>query len=95
MKDAGVARLISMGTPLDKYDFNFLGECRKPILFVHGELDEFGDVNRLRVLVEELKKQTAAELVVIKGADHFFAGHIEEFRRAITQWTSRQLGVSG
>jgi alpha/beta superfamily hydrolase len=91
MKDAGVAKLVSIGTPLDKYDFTFLGGCRKPILLVHGELDEFGDVNKLRVLVEKLKKTTEAELVVIKGADHFFAGHIEEFRRAITEWTLRTL----
>jgi alpha/beta superfamily hydrolase len=91
MTDARVVRLISIGTPLDKYDFSFLSSCRKPILFVHGELDEFGDISRLRGLVEEVKQKTEAELVVIERADHFFDGHIEEFRRAITDWTRRQL----
>ncbi|MGA9997678.1 MAG: alpha/beta fold hydrolase, partial [Pyrinomonadaceae bacterium] len=40
--DERVRQLISIGTPVDKYDFSFLTECRKPILFVHGEHDEYG-----------------------------------------------------
>src|SRR5437660_12494440 len=40
--DDRVARLISICTPVDKYDFSFLEHCRKPILFVQGELDEYG-----------------------------------------------------
>jgi alpha/beta superfamily hydrolase len=48
IKDERVARLISIGTPVNKYDFDFLAECRKPILFVHGEHDEYGDVDRVR-----------------------------------------------
>ncbi|HET6670339.1 MAG TPA: alpha/beta fold hydrolase, partial [Pyrinomonadaceae bacterium] len=35
--DERVVNLISIGTPLDKYDFSFLETCRKPILLVHGE----------------------------------------------------------
>src|SRR5438552_11307998 len=46
--DERIARLISIGTPVDKYDFNFLEHCRKPILFVQGDVDEYGDVDRLR-----------------------------------------------
>src|SRR5262249_12020310 len=33
ISDDRVERLISIGTPIDKYDFNFLEQCRKPILF--------------------------------------------------------------
>src|SRR5438876_3231595 len=44
--DERVLRLISIGTPVDKYDFSFLEECRKPILFVQGDRDEFGRVER-------------------------------------------------
>src|SRR2546430_13608839 len=52
--DERVARLISIGTPVDKYDFSFLEECRKPILFVQGDRDEFGRVERLRELVAKV-----------------------------------------
>src|SRR5207253_4799985 len=53
--DERVVRLISIGTPVDKYDFSFLEQCRKPILFVHGERDEYGDVTRLRELAAKIR----------------------------------------
>src|SRR6267142_3716198 len=53
--DDRVKRLISIGTPVDKYDFSFLEQCRKPILFVHGEHDEYGNVDRLTELVAKIK----------------------------------------
>jgi alpha/beta superfamily hydrolase len=81
-----VAFLIGIGTPLDKYDFSFLAQCRKPLLLVHGEHDEFGDVEQLRKLVSELEKNVPVQLVVIPGAGHFFEGHLDELKRAITDW---------
>ena len=90
VSDARVARLISIGTPVDKYDFSFLTACRKPILFVHGERDEFGDVDKLRSLVEELASKTDAQLVVIASAGHFFEGALDELKQAIADWISHQ-----
>ena len=84
--DGRVARLISIGTPVDKYDFSFLEKCSKPILFVHGEQDEYGDVNRLREIVERIASHTPAELRVINGAGHFFDEQLDELKRAITEW---------
>ena len=69
LDDDRVTRLISIGTPVDKYDFSFLTACRKPILFVHGEHDEYGVSKRLRELVSKIK--TPATLEVISGAGHF------------------------
>ena len=86
-----VQNLISIGTPLDKYDFSFLQRCRKPILFVHGARDEFGNVDKLRSLVTELGTQTTVKLVVIPGADHFFANQLDDLKRVITDWTRTQL----
>jgi alpha/beta superfamily hydrolase len=91
ISDQRVRNLISIGTPVDKYDFGFLQACRKPILFVHGELDEFGDLNRLRSLVEEIKKNNSTvELHIIPGCGHFFEGHLDELKRVITDWIRRQ-----
>jgi uncharacterized protein len=84
--DDRVAQLISIGTPVDKYDFSFLEECRKPILFVHGEHDEYGDVDRLRELVERVSTHAPAELRVITGAGHFFDNQLEELKRVISEW---------
>ncbi|MFY9619435.1 MAG: alpha/beta fold hydrolase [Pyrinomonadaceae bacterium] len=84
--DNRVMRLISIGTPVDKYDFSFLEQCRKPILFVHGESDEYGNVNRLREIVERIASHTLAELYVIKGAGHFFDDQLDELKRVIVEW---------
>ena len=85
--DERVRNLISIGTPLNKYDFAFLTNCRKPILFVHGEEDEFGDVERLQALIDQISQHNAkVELRVIKGAGHFFEGRLDELKQAITDW---------
>jgi alpha/beta superfamily hydrolase len=89
--DQRVLNLISIGTPLDKYDFSFLKSCRKPILFIHGERDEFGDVERLRKLISSLPAEAGAELHVVRDADHFFEGQLDELKQAITEWMERQI----
>jgi alpha/beta superfamily hydrolase len=90
--DARVTRLISVGTPVDKYDFTFLDQYRKPILFVQGDRDEFGSVERLRELVAKMK--APVELKVIKGAGHFFDDQLDELKRAITDWVLKVRGIS-
>jgi alpha/beta superfamily hydrolase len=88
MSDVRAVRLISIGTPVDKYDFSFLEQCRKPILFVHGEHDEYGNVDRLRELVARVAEHAPAELRVIKGAGHFFDNQLDELKTVITEWAS-------
>jgi alpha/beta superfamily hydrolase len=85
LDDNQVTRLISIGTPVDKYDFGFLAACRKPILFVHGEHDEYGNLERLRELVARI--DAPKELAVIKGAGHFFDDQLDELKRVIREWT--------
>jgi alpha/beta superfamily hydrolase len=85
--DERVVRLISIGTPVDKYDFGFLAQCRKPILFVQGDVDEYGDVDRLRELAAKIK--APVQLQVIKGAGHFFDDQLDELKAAITEWARR------
>jgi alpha/beta superfamily hydrolase len=84
MTDERVTRLISIGTPVDKYDFSFLDQCPKPILFVQGDRDEFGGVARLRELVASI--EAPVELKIIQGAGHFFDDQLGELKRAITEW---------
>jgi hypothetical protein len=86
INDDRVAQLISIGTPVNQYDFSFVTACRKPILFVHGEHDEYGDVKRLRELVALVSVNAAAELRVINGAGHFFDNQLDEVKRVISEW---------
>jgi hypothetical protein len=91
MEDDRVVRLISIGTPVDKYDFEFFQECEKPILFVHGDTDEFGKVQKLKELFESLTKTDDKEMVVFENCGHFFDKHLNELRDAIKNWTLRHL----
>lgn len=87
MSDSRVIRMISIGTPVDKYDFSFLVSCKKPLLFVHGELDEFGEAARLQALVDKIKvNNPLVELRIVHGAGHFFEDHLDELKHAITSW---------
>jgi alpha/beta superfamily hydrolase len=92
--DARVRYLIGVGTPLDKYDFEFLQACRKPLLLVHGEHDEYGDVERVKQMSAELEQHTQVRLVVIPGADHFFENRLDELKHAITAWITEQLAAA-
>jgi alpha/beta superfamily hydrolase len=94
IKDPRVGFLIGIGTPLDKYDFGFLAACRKPLLLVHGENDEYGNVDELRNLVAEFEQEVPVRLVVIPGAGHFFDDHLDDLKRTITGWTNEQLTAS-
>ncbi len=91
--DPRVAYLIGIGTPLQKYDFKFLTACRKPLLLVHGEHDEFGDVEELRKFVTELEENTPVKLVVIPGVGHFFDESLDELKRVIAEWTTSNLAT--
>ena len=92
--DERVRQLISIGTPVDKYDFTFLEACRKPILFVHGDRDEYGQVEHLRELVSRLPAEAHAELRLISEAGHFFEGRLDQLKQAITDWMKKALGDS-
>ena len=89
MTDDRVMQMISIGTPVDKYDFSFLEQCRKPILFVQGEHDEYGNIDRLRELVATINAPT--ELKIIGGAGHFFDNQLNELKSAITDWIGQAL----
>lgn len=94
IEDARVRYLIGVGTPLDKYDFEFLQACRKPLLLVHGEHDEFGEVERVKDMAARLEKHTQVRLVIIPGADHFFENRLDELKNAITGWITEQLSAT-
>lgn len=95
ISDQRVVNLISIGTPVDKYDFGFLEACSKPILFVHGDRDEFGSASRLQELVDQINQHNASvELKVIKDSGHFFEGHLDELKQVITDWIRQQSKIS-
>ena len=92
--DPRVKYLIGIGTPVKNYTFEFLQACRKPLLLVQGEHDEFGNVEQVRQIAAELAEKTQVRLVVIPGAGHFFDNRLDDLKRAITDWISEQLSAT-
>lgn len=86
--DPRVKALFLLGTPINKYDFSYLEFAEKPIIFVHGTRDEFGDLDRLERLVSRCRN---AESVVVDGADHFFAGQLDVVEQAMEEFARRVL----
>jgi alpha/beta superfamily hydrolase len=87
--DPRVNALIGLGLPVSAiddrvYDFQFLQTCMKPKLFVSGDRDQFGPRAKLEETVRSLPEPK--KLVIIEGADHFFAGRLRELRETIEAW---------
>jgi alpha/beta superfamily hydrolase len=83
-----VDAMFLIGTPVNKYDFDYLRHCERPILFVHGTQDEHGDVAKLEKLVQNIRN---AEFVIITGADHFFTKQLEALEETIRTWAEEIL----
>jgi len=90
--DPDVEALISIGTPVAAegrlYAYAFLGECKKPKLFVSGDRDQYGPHQALEAVVAQAADPK--ELVFIPG-DHFFHGHLTELRLTLESWLQELL----
>jgi hypothetical protein len=79
-----VDNLIGLGTPVNNSDFSYLRHCEKPKLFVHGTNDEFGEIRKVKALVESLPGEN--RLVVVAEANHFFVRKLDQVDQAIRSW---------
>jgi uncharacterized protein len=86
--DGRVRELIGLGTPVNNTDFSFLRNCEKPKLFVHGAHDKYGEIANVEALVKSLPAEN--RLVVVAGADHFFAGKLDQVDEAIRGWLTER-----
>jgi hypothetical protein len=73
-----------LGIPANSSDFSFLNQCNKPKLFVHGSEDQYGAVGKVKSVVGSLPGEN--HLVIVEGADHFFAGKLDQLHATITNW---------
>ena len=88
-EDARVANLIGLGIPVNSTDFSFLADCSKPKLFVQGGNDKYGAIEKTREVVASLPEPK--RLVEVAGADHFFAGKLDQVDKAILSWLRQRI----
>lgn len=83
-----VRGIAALGLPVNaggrEYHYRFLANCGQPKLFISGAEDEFGPQAAVEAVVAAAAPP--AELVLVPGADHFFAGKLELMQRALSAW---------
>jgi alpha/beta superfamily hydrolase len=97
--DPRVRAAIGVGVPVNPvaaateepraYTFEFLEDCNKPKLFISGARDQFGPRAKLEALLASVPDPK--KLVIIEGADHFFAGRLREMREGIETWVQEAV----
>jgi uncharacterized protein len=83
-RDARVTRLIGLGLPVNNIDFSFLRACDKAKLIIEGGSDQFGARDLVEALFATLPEPK--RLVIVEGADHFFAGKLDQVSAVIHEW---------
>ncbi len=77
------ARLIAVGYPTRWPDLEELHGCRREKIFIQSTRDEFGPVDQLTGLVEELPEPKS--LFWVEAKDHFFAGALDAFENLVEE----------
>jgi len=75
-------RLIAVGFPTSRGDFDYLATCGIPKYFVQSTIDEFGPKEALEAAFQGFAEPKNLEF--IEAGDHFFAGALERLEEAIT-----------
>lgn len=83
-EDGRVTRLIGLGLPVNGSDLMYLRACVKPKLIIQGGNDQYGSRANLEPLFDAMPEPK--RLVIVEGADHFFAGKLDQVADAINRW---------
>ena len=90
-QDPRTIALVGLGVPAGMMDFSFLPGVRKPKLIVQGTRDIYGPRDQVEALFETLQKPK--QLHWVEGADHFFAGHLDDAQTAVLDFLQKILGT--
>ncbi|MDQ3009925.1 MAG: alpha/beta fold hydrolase [Acidobacteriota bacterium] len=81
--DPRVHRLIAIGVPARTDNLDFLRDCTKPKLFVHGTEDHIAPLAPLEELLSKLPANSNHRLMQINSAGHFFDDQAGELMQTI------------
>jgi alpha/beta superfamily hydrolase len=86
--DARVQRMIAIGVPARMGEMDFLRECAKPKLFIHGAEDNTAPLAPLAEFLSKLPETSNYQFVSIAGAGHFFDDQAKELMQAIKSFVT-------
>jgi len=81
--DRRAAALIGIGVPVSLVNFGFLQDCAVPLALVQGDADPYGPLGLVMTLAAMLPR--GARVLPVKGAEHNFAGHLDELATRVTE----------
>jgi hypothetical protein len=91
MRRPEISGFISAAPPANLYDFSFLAPCPSSGLVVQGNGDDIVPEAAVKKLIDKLSNQRDIEIEykLIEGANHFFAGKLEDFQGAVDDYLDR------
>jgi len=88
-----VRAIAALGLPTHAegrdYRYSFLRHCTIPKLFLSGDRDQYAPSAHLASVVAEASEPK--RMVLLPGADHFFAGQLEPMQQALAGWLKEQV----
>lgn len=82
--DDRVQAMIGLGVPARLFNGETLVGCQKPKLIIHGTHDEVAPYGQTLEWFEQVPAPKS--IVAVRGADHFFQGHLDEVQAIITNF---------
>jgi len=79
--DSRVMALVGLGLPTALLNFDFLRDVHKPKLIIQGTRDIYGPREQVDDLFDSLQRPKRIQWV--EGADHFFAGRLDEVQNPV------------
>jgi len=90
-RDRRVKSFVGLGLPTVSTDLAFLREVTKPKLIVQGTEDVYGPRDQVQTLFASLPEPKRIHWV--EGADHFFAGKLDEVQAAVRVFLEESLAA--
>ena len=86
--DNRVHRLIAIGFPARSANLDFMKNCTKSKLFIHGVKDTIAPLQPLEEFLNGLPANNPYSFVRLEGAGHFFDDQAEELKQAIKDFVA-------
>jgi alpha/beta superfamily hydrolase len=95
MRRPEVEGFISIAPQPNLYDFSFLAPCPSSGLIINGDQDKVAPIEAVQGLVDKLKTQRGIVIdhALIKGANHFFEGSVDELMETCANYLDMRLAA--
>ncbi|HET7594477.1 MAG TPA: alpha/beta hydrolase [Stellaceae bacterium] len=90
MRRPEIDGFIAVAPPADRFDFSFLAPCPASGLIVQGDRDQLVPMEAVQKLINKLMHQRDIQIDhrIIRGADHFFAGQLDELGALVEEYVA-------